>query len=84
MGIIPLFDWGEANALFFGKFSLINRVRKWIKAFEPFENNSLNYSMINAILIFYSCVFKRSIKPVLKKALGFNLSKKRETNIKNY
>ena len=40
--------------------------------------------MINAILISYGCVFKRSSKPELLKALGLNLSKKRETNIKNY
>ena len=26
MGIIPLFDWGEGNALFFWKISLINKL----------------------------------------------------------
>ena len=46
MGIIPLFDWGEANALFL-----------WIKVFEPFEDSSKNSPMINAILISYCCVF---------------------------
>ena len=59
MGIIPLFDWGEANALFFmGKFTLINKARSRIKLFEPFDDSSKNTSMINAILISYSCVLK--------------------------
>ena len=47
MGIIPLFDWGEANALFL-----------WIKVFEPFEDISMNSSMIYAILISRGCLFK--------------------------
>ena len=67
MGIIPLFDWGEGNALFFmEKFSLINKSRSRIKVFEPFEDSSKNSSLINAILISYGCVFKRSSKPVIK------------------
>jgi len=67
MGIIPLFDWGEANALFFmKKFTLINKARSRIKVFEPFDNSSKNPSIINAILISYGCVFKRSSKPVMK------------------
>ena len=56
MGIISLFDWGEANALFFmKKFTLINKVRSRIKVFEPFEDNSKNMPMINVILISYGC-----------------------------
>ena len=67
MGIIPLFYWGEANALFFmEKFTLINKARSRIKVFEPFEDSSKNSSRINAILISYGCVFKRSSKPVMK------------------
>ena len=67
MGIIPLFDWGEANALFFmEKFTLINKARSRIKVFEPFEDSSKNSSMINAILISYGCVYKRSSKPIMK------------------
>ena len=67
MGIIPLFDWGEANALFFmEKFTLINKARSRIKVFEPFEHNLNNSSMVNAILISYGCVFKRSSKLNLK------------------
>ena len=67
MGIIPLFDWGEANALFLmERFTLINKARSRIKVFEPFEDNFKNSSMVNAILISYGCVFKRSSKPVMK------------------
>ena len=67
MGIIPLFDWGEANALFFmEKFTLINKARSRIKVLETFDDSSKNPSIINAILISYGCVFKRSSKPVMK------------------
>ena len=67
MGIIPLFDWGEANALFFmEKFALINKSRSRIKVFEPFDDSSKNPSIIDAILISYGCVLKRSSKPVMK------------------
>ena len=67
MGIIPLFDWGEANALFIlEKFTLINKPIQRIKVFEPFEDSSKNSYMVNAILISYGCVFKRSSKPVIK------------------
>jgi len=67
MGIIPPLDWGEANALFFmEKFTLINKARSRIKVFEPFDDSSNNPSMINAILISYGCVLKRSSKPVMK------------------
>jgi len=84
MGIIPLFDLGEANALFFmEKFILINKARSRVKVFEPFEDSSKQASMINAILIYYDCAFKRASSRLLK-ALGFNLSKKQGRNIKNY
>ena len=48
------------------KFTLINKARSRIKVFEPFEDSSKNSFMINAILISYGCVFKRSSKPVIK------------------
>ena len=67
MGIIPLFDWGEANALFFMEiFILINKARSRIKVFKPFEDSSKNSPMINAILISNCCVFKQSSKTVMK------------------
>ena len=48
------------------KFTLINKARSRIKVFETFKDSSKNTSMINAILISYGCVFKRSSKPVMK------------------
>ena len=48
------------------KFTLINKVRSRIKVFEPFDDSSKNPSIINAILISYGCVLKRSSKPVMK------------------
>ena len=48
------------------KFTLINKAKSRIKVFEPFEDSSRNSSMIDAILISYGCVFKRTSKPVLK------------------
>ena len=48
------------------KFTLINKARSRIKVFEPFEDNSKKSSMVNAILISYGCVFKRSSRPVIK------------------
>ena len=82
MGIILLFVWGEANALFFffffEKFTLINKARSRIKVFEPFEDSSKNSSMINAILISYGCVFKRSSKPFLKGSRVESIGKARK------
>ena len=67
MGIIPLFLLGRSYRPFFmEKFTLINKTKLRIKVFEPFEDSSKNFSMINAILISYGCVFKRSSKPVMK------------------
>ena len=48
------------------KFTLINKARSRIKEFETFDHSSKNPSMINAILISYGCVLKRSSKPVMK------------------
>ncbi len=48
------------------KFTLINKARSRIKVFETFEDSSKNSSRINAILISYGCVLKRSSKPAMK------------------
>ena len=48
------------------KFTLINKSRSRIKVFEPFEDSYENSSIINAIFIYYGCVFKRSNQPVIK------------------
>ena len=56
----------KLTPFFIEKFTLIKKVRSRIKVFEPFEDSSKNSCMINAILISYGFVFKRSSKPVMK------------------
>ena len=48
------------------KFTLINKDRSRIKVFEPFEHVSKPSHSIDAIMISYGCVYKRSSKPVMK------------------
>ena len=48
------------------KFTLINKVRSRIKVFEPFEDVSKPSLRINAMMISYGCIYKRSSKPVMK------------------
>ena len=48
------------------KFTLVNRDRSRIKVFEPFEDVSKTSPSIDAIMISYGCVYKRSSKPVMK------------------
>ena len=48
------------------KFTLINKERNRIKVFEPFEDVSKPSLRINAMMISYGCVYKRSSKPVMK------------------
>ena len=48
------------------KFTLINKDRSRIKVFEPFEDVSNLSPSIDAMMISYGCVYKRSSKPVMK------------------
>ena len=48
------------------KFTLINKKRSRIKVFEPFEDVSKPSPSIDAMMISYGCVYKRSSKPVMK------------------
>ena len=48
------------------KFTLINKDRSRIKVFEPFEDISKPSPNIDAMMISYGCVYKRSSKPVIK------------------
>ena len=48
------------------KFTLINNERSRIKVFESFEDVSKPSSSIDAMMISYGCVYKRSSKPVMK------------------
>ena len=45
---------------------MINKDRSRIKVFEPFEDVSKPSPSINAIMVSYGCVYKRSSKPVIK------------------
>ena len=49
-----------------GKFTLINKDTSRIKVFEPFEDVSKPSPNIDAMMISYGCVYKRSSKPVMK------------------
>ena len=50
------------------KFILINKKKSRIKVFEPFENvpKPNPNPNIDAIMISYGCLYKRSSKPVMK------------------
>ena len=48
------------------KFTLINKDRSRTKVFEPFEDMTKPSPIIDAIMISYGCVYKRSSKPVMK------------------
>ena len=45
---------------------MINKDRSRIKVFQPFEDVSKPSPSINAMMISYGCVYKRSSKPVMK------------------
>ena len=48
------------------KFALINKDKSRIKVFEPFEEVSKPSPTIDAMMISYGCVYKRTSKPVMK------------------
>jgi len=48
------------------RFILINNKKNRIKVFEPFEDVSKPSPSIDAMMISYGCVYKRSSKPVIK------------------
>jgi len=48
------------------KFTLISKDRSRIKVFEAFEEISKTSPSIDAMMISYGCVYKRSSKPVMK------------------
>ena len=48
------------------KFTLINKDRSRIKVFESFEDLSTSPPSIDAMMISYGCVYRRSSKPVMK------------------
>ena len=48
------------------RFILINSERNRIKVFEPFEDVSKPSPSIDAMMVSYGCVYKRSSKPVMR------------------
>ena len=48
------------------KFKLINKDRSRIKVFKPFEDVSKPSPSIDAMMISYGCVYRRSSKAVMK------------------
>ena len=63
------------------KFTLINKDRSRIKVFEPFEDVSKPSPSIDAMMISYGCVYKRSSKPVMKGSKVETIRKLRGKNI---
>ena len=64
------------------KFTLINQNRSRIKVFEPFEDVSKPSLLIDAIMISYGCVYKRSSKPVMKGSRVETIENAREEYMK--
>ena len=60
------------------EFTLINKAKSRIKVFQPFEDSSKNSSIINAILISYGCLLKRSSKPIMKGSRVESIEKARK------
>ena len=60
------------------KFTLISKDRSRIKDFEPFEEISKTSPSIDAMMISYGCVYKRSSKPVMKGSRGETIEKARK------
>ena len=48
------------------EFILINKQRNRIKVFKPFEDISKPSPSIDAMMVSYDCIYKRSSKPVMK------------------
>ena len=48
------------------EFILINKQRNRIKVFKPFEDISKSSPSIDAMMVSYGCLYKRSSKPVMK------------------
>ena len=65
------------------RFILINIERNRIKVFEPFEDVSKPSPSIDAMMISYGCVYKRSSKPVMKGSRVETIEAARR-NINNY
>ena len=66
-----------------GKFTLINKDRSRIKVFRPFQNISKPSQSIDAIMISYGSIYKKTLNQLCKVA-ELKLLKQLEKNIQNY
>ena len=64
------------------KFTLVNKHKSRIKVFEPFEDVSKPSNSIDAMMISYGCVYKRSSKPVMKGSRVKTIEDSRKENKK--
>ena len=79
MGIIPLFNWGEINALFYYlKIQLNQKIidleQKYLKLFRYFKL----FFIINMILIPYGFFNKKCSKPIIKYSKGASIEESRK------
>ena len=72
----------KLTPLLYGKNPLINKNRSRVKVYEPYEDSFKHYYMINAIYIFYGCVFQRSSKQVIKGSRVESIKKARKEHKK--
>ena len=64
------------------KFTLVNKHKSRIKVFEPFEDVSKSSNSIDAMMISYGCIYKRSSKPVMKGSRVKTIEDSRKDNKK--
>ena len=62
------------------KFTLINEARSRIKVFIPFEDVSKPSHCTNVMMNSYWCVYKKSIKPVMKDSRVETIENARKEN----
>ena len=67
----------KLTPFFYGKIYLINKARSRIKVFETFDDSSKN-PIIDAILISYGHVLKRSSKPAMKGSIVESIEEARK------
>ena len=65
------------------EFTLINKQRNRIKVFKTFEDISKPSPSIDAMMVSYGCVYKRSSKPVMNGSKVETVEAARE-EYKNY
>ena len=60
------------------EFTLINKQRNRIKVFKPFEDISKPSPSIDAMMVSYGCVYKKSSKPIMKRSRAESIEEARK------